>query len=339
MDCATLLVLRLPFALNSSHCMIEYVPVFKKRLFLAIKILVFLAVCLWVGKELVKSWDQIKGVQWEPNYLLLVLSGLCYIVAYVPAAIYWRFVMKTLGQKPGRYETFRAYYIGHLGKYIPGKAGVMVIRAGLLNHERTTLPAAAASVFVETMTMMAVGAFVAALTMLLWFQHIEDSQRFTLLALGMVFCTALPILPPVFHFATKRLKKFQIELKGLRFRTLASGWLLNIPLWIMLGFSLWLTMLGFGMKSESILAELPFCTLAISVSIVIGFASMLPGGFGTRELSLAYFLTLFFTTHPVGDLDPNVFAIVIAAVYRIISILAELITSAMLTVFSKRKRP
>ena len=309
----------------------------KKRLFLAIKILVVLVVCFCVGKELYKSWDKIQGVQWEPNYLLLVLSGVCYIVAYLPAALYWRHVMKTLGQKPGRYETFRAYYIGHLGKYIPGKAGVMVIRAGLLNHERTTILAAAASVFVETMTMMAVGAFVATVTTLLWFRHLEYGHWLTLVALGTMVCTALPILPPVFHFVTKRLKKFQIELKGLRFRTLATGWLLNIPLWIMLGFSLWLTMLGFGMKSESLLTELPFCTLAISVSIVFGFASMLPAGFGARELALGYILVLFFTAHPVDDLDPDVLAIVIVAVHRIISILAELFLSSMLALRSKRK--
>jgi len=312
--------------------------VLKRRLFLAIKILVFLAVCLWVSKELYKSWDKIQGIHWEPNYFLLVLSGLCYIVAYIPAAIYWRYVMKTLGQKPGRYETFRAYYIGHLGKYVPGKAMVMIIRTGLLNHERTKISTAAAGVFVETLTMMAVGAFVAALTILLRFQHIEHSQWLTLLALGTMVCTILPILPPVFHFATKKLKKFQIELKELRFRTLAVGWMLNVPVWMMLGFSLWLTILGFGMESKSFFTELSYCTLAISGAIVLGFASMLPGGFVARELVLVYFLGLFFATHPVGDFEPEGLAIVIAAVYRIISILAELFVSAMLAVFSKRKR-
>jgi len=53
---------------------------------------------------------------------------------------------------------------------------------------------------------------------------------------------------------------------------------------------------GFGMKNESIITELAFCTLAISGSIVVGFASMLPGGLGGRELALIYMLTLFYNS-------------------------------------------
>jgi len=311
--------------------------VLKKRLFTAIKILIVLVVCGWVGWELSKSWGKIQQVQWTPDYLLLTLSGICYIVAYIPAAIYWRYAMKTLGQKPGLYETFRAYYIGHLGKYVPGKAMVMVIRSGLLNHERTKISAAAASVFVETMTMMAVGGFVAASVLALWFRHHEHvvahASWLTFITLGFLCCTVLPILPPVFHFAAKKLKKFRIELEGLSFKTLAVGWMLNVPVWLMLGISLWLTMtgLGFGMNNESIITELSFCTLAISGSIVVGFASMLPGGFGSRELALMYLLTLFFTTHPIEGTDPKVIALIIVTVHRILSILSELTVSALLS--------
>ena len=308
-------------------------PVLKKRLILAIKILIALAVSGWVGWELYKlynAWETIREHQWNPNYLYLTLAGICYIVAYIPAAIYWRHVMKTLGQQPGWYETFRAYYIGHLGKYVPGKAFVMIVRTTLLSRKRTKITAAGASVFLETMTMMSVGAFVATLTMLIWFRDIEYIDWLTYLALGILVCTLLPILPPVFHFVTRKLKKYQIELEGMKFRTLAVGWVLNIPLWVMLGFSLWLTMLGLGMESKSFLYELLFCTLAVSISVVFGFASMLPGGLGAREFALRHLLILFFATHPVGALAPPVMAIVIVIVFRLISILAELAISALL---------
>ena len=312
------------------------IRVIKKRLILALKILIVFVVFGMVGRELYKSWGKIPEIR--PNYLLLTLSGICYAVAYIPAAIYWRYAMRTLGQQPGIYETFRAYYVGHLGKYVPGKAFVLVIRSGLLNHERTKITTAAASVFLETMTMMAVGGFVAAAIGVLWFrQHehvVAHGTLLTFLTLGFLCCTVLPIVPPVFHYAAK---KCRIELEGLRFRTLAAGWMLNIPVWIMLGGSLWLTMigLGFGMKNPSIVTELSFCTLAISGSIVVGFASMLPGGFGSRELALIYMLSLFFATHPVDGTAPEAIAIAIASVQRLISILAELIVSALLSL----KRP
>ena len=307
----------------------------KKRLILACKILVFLVVFGMVGRELHKSWDKILTLQLQPDYLMLTLAGICYAVAYIPAAIYWRYAMQTLGQKPGVYETFRAYYIGHLGKYVPGKAMVLIIRSGLLNRERTKLSAAAASIFLETMTMMAVGGFVAASVGALWFRHHEQvSEHRTLIMVsifGFLCFTVLPIIPPVFHFAAK---KCRIEIEGLRFRTLAAGWLLNIPVWIMLGVSLWLTMLGlgFGMKNPSVVTELSFCTLAISSSVVVGFASMLPGGFGSRDLALVYMITLFLATHPIEGLAPEAMAFAIATVQRLLSIIAELVVSALFVV-------
>ena len=302
----------------------------KKRLIVILKVIVVIIVCGMVGWELYKSWGKIQEHDWNPDYLLLTLSGTCYIVAYLPAAIYWRLAMQSLGQQPGLYETFRAYYIGHLGKYVPGKAMVLIVRTGLLNHQRTKITAAGASVFVETMTMMAVGAFVAALMALFLLQRVEHGNRLMLLALGTMVGTMLPILPAVFHFVTKRLKKYNIELEGLRHRTLAAGWLLNIPVWIMLGISLWLTMLGLGMTSESILNELPFCILAISCAIVFGFITMLPGGLGTREIALLMILTPFFTDHPIEGIEPTVMALVIVTVQRILSILSELTVSALL---------
>jgi len=321
-------------------------PVLKKRLILAFKITIVLAVIGWVGWELCKlhdRWDEIREHQWNTNYLYLTLAGICYIIAYLPAAIYWRHVMQTLGQQPRWYETLRAYYIGHLAKYIPGKMGVLVVRVTLLNHKRTKISVAGASVFVETMTIMAVGAFVATLTLLIaiwmdapWLQHFDhfhidwlNPEMLLLVALGTMICTMLPILPPVFHFITRKLKKYQIELEGMKFRTLALGWMLNIPIWIMLGFSLWLTMRGLGMESQSFFAELLFCTAAISVSIVVGFASMLPAGLGAREMVLRHLLILFLISHPVAGLDAPVMALVIALVFRLISILAELAISAV----------
>ena len=331
-------LLRLPFSLHKRRIIARIYsvlnPVLKQCLILAFKILVPLLLCGGIGRVLYKSWGTIQEHHWNPDYLLLMLSGLCYIIAYIPAAIYWRYTMQTLGQHPGLYETFRAYYIGHLGKYVPGKVMVLIVRTGLLNHQRTKITAAMASVFVETMTMMAVGAFVAAVMALLLLKNIERND-ITLLALGAMVGIMLPIFPPVFRFVTKRLKKYKIELEGLRFRTLMVGWLLNIPVWIMLGVSLWLTMLGLGMTSESILTELLYCTLAISCAMVFGFITMLPGGLGTREWAMAAILVPFFAANPIGGIDSVTMAAVIVTVLRFISVLSELAVSAVLVAIKR----
>jgi uncharacterized membrane protein YbhN (UPF0104 family) len=308
----------------------------KKRLILAIKILIFLVVCGWVVWKLYESWDKIREIPWQPNLLFLALAGVCYIIAYLPAAVFWRYAMQSLGQQPKFYETLRAYYIGHLGKYVPGKAMVLIIRTGLLNHKRTKITAAGASVFLETMTMMAVGASVAAITVMLiilfGLHQVEDGNWLILLAVGAMVGIVLPILPPVFHFLTKALNRFNIKIEGLTYKTIAVGWLLNFPVWIMLGVSLWLVMQGLGMKSESIIIELPICILAISFSVVLGFASMMPAGAAVREWAMALVLTPFFATHPIGEIAPEVVAIAIVIAHRVMSIISELTISAILAV-------
>ncbi|MDR0521112.1 MAG: flippase-like domain-containing protein [Planctomycetaceae bacterium] len=313
----------------------------KKNLLFALKIFVILVVCFWICRKLYFAWDVVQKISWQPDYGLLAFAGLCYAAAYIPAAFFWRLSMQSLGQTPGLYETLRAYYIGHLGKYVIGKAFVLIIRSGLLDHSRTTLSASAASVFLETMTMMAVGAFAAAVMVLYCGISVQEysSGFIALAAAGVAAATMLPILPPVLRFAAKFVaKKYQDEIGRLRFRTLAVGWLLNIPVWIMLGVFLWLTMLGFGMKSESPLAEIPFCILVASIAVVLGFISMLPAGLGAREVVMALILTQYILQHPILPLpepektDPKQWAelqaLVIVALQRVISIAAELAVAA-----------
>ena len=115
------------------------------------------------------------------NYLLehprpltskwLALSGGLYLLALLPEGLFWHWALKALGQDVGLLETLRAYYIGHLGKYVPGKAMVIVLRTGLIHSQRVDTSIAVASVFLETLTMMAVGACIAVPVLAIWFTH------------------------------------------------------------------------------------------------------------------------------------------------------------------------
>jgi hypothetical protein len=58
-------------------------------------------------------------------------------------------------------EAQRAYFASQLGKYIPGKAWVILIRCALINNQTTTAPVVIASTFYETLAMMAAGSLLA----------------------------------------------------------------------------------------------------------------------------------------------------------------------------------
>ncbi len=88
------------------------------------------------------------------------------VVAYllglgVYALYYVRCVMAASATPVGRYAGSRAYVISHLGKYVPGKALVVVMRVGLSAPAGARPATAAFATFYETIVMMAVGGFVA----------------------------------------------------------------------------------------------------------------------------------------------------------------------------------
>ena len=108
----------------------------KKLVLGVIKWLIVVLVVAWVVWKIVQSGHDLLQYRWQPKPGWLLLAVVCYLIGYLPAGIYWHFILRKLGQQPTFYETIRAYYIGHLGKYIPGKAMVVVIRAALVRNER-----------------------------------------------------------------------------------------------------------------------------------------------------------------------------------------------------------
>src|ERR1700722_9076263 len=52
----------------------------------------------------------------------LALSGGLYLVALLPSAWYWYHLMHIFGDRPRPLVALRAYFMGQMGKYVPGKA-------------------------------------------------------------------------------------------------------------------------------------------------------------------------------------------------------------------------
>ena len=56
-------------------------------------------------------------------------AAACYFVAQIPTSTFWRDILSALGQPSTWATAFRAFFIGHLGKYVPSKLLVVAIRA------------------------------------------------------------------------------------------------------------------------------------------------------------------------------------------------------------------
>jgi len=257
------------------------------------------------------------------NPLWLLASGVLYALGQAPSWVFWRQTLWAMGQRPTWWETLRAYYVGSLGKYVPGKAMVVVIRTDLVRSERVNTTVAAVSVFVETLTMMAVGSAFAVL-MLLLSQQARGPLLFWALVVGV--CAGAPTILPVFRrlvrlVGVKRANpQIDAALAGLNLRLMASGWAMVSLGWAMLGLSLWAVLHAMPGAAPA-LVDLPMIEACVALAMVLGFVSLIPGGLGVRELVV---MTLLAPTF--GEAQ----AIVSAVLLRLVWLFSELTTSSLL---------
>jgi uncharacterized membrane protein YbhN (UPF0104 family) len=235
-----------------------------------------------------------------------------------------------MGQRPGVLQTMQAYFLGNLGKYVPGKALVVVIRAGMLRKAGVDAAIAATSVFVETLTMMAVGAALAALILASLF---HDQRQLLALAIVLACCAGVPTWPPLFRriVAWLQVRRASPEIdqaiQHLDLPLMAYGWLTIAGGWLLFGLSLWATIMAIpGAPLDGPLTHLPLLTACAALAVVAGFLSLLPGGLFVRELVVMTLLVPAFG---------QVVAIVAAIALRIVWLATETAMAALLCVTAR----
>lgn len=308
----------------------------------AIKLLIAAAVLWWVRDTIVDGWTELTRWNqghwdWQPGWL--VAAGVIYLLGLLPFGLFWYRGLRDLGQDARLGETLRAYYIGHLGKYVPGKAMVVVMRAGLIRGRRVDTGVAAVSVFLETLTMMAVGACAAAAYLALCFRQ---ELLWSYAAGGLMLISLAPTLPPVFKRLARlaRIGKSNPDtaekLDRLGYKTLLIGWLLSLLGWVLLGLSFWATLRAMGVQGLDPIGHLARYVAGVALAVVAGFLLLiLPGGVGVREAFLAKLMLPYLVE--LGQAGANSTAWASAFLLRLVWTMSELIISGIMYLVGGRK--
>jgi uncharacterized membrane protein YbhN (UPF0104 family) len=233
----------------------------------------------------------------------LVASGLLYLVGLIFSLTFWVRLLRVLDQRPQLPAMVRAYFMGHLGKYVPGKAWALLMRTTLASGPGVRPAVAAMTAVYETLTTMTAGAILAA--MILIGQSIQrwregETANTTVSiggALALLALAGIPILPGVFNRLVRRaaapfLKADAQPLPSVHNWTLLGGLALTAWSWVLLGISLWCVLQAIWPEAPRWdVGLLGSCISAIAVAYVAGFvALMTPGGLGVRELILQQLL-------------------------------------------------
>jgi uncharacterized membrane protein YbhN (UPF0104 family) len=247
----------------------------------------------------------------------------------LPCGLFWRRVLVELGQEPGFWPTMRAFYIGHLGKYVPGKAMVIVLRASFVRGPNVDTKVAAVTAVYETLTMMAVGSAMSFVALLLWTPR---HHWLIVLAAALFAVTATPCWPPVFERLAglagvgRDNATVADRLRNLQFRRLLGPWLTIAAGWLLLALSLWAVLHGIDAPGLDLRTQLPLYTAAVGLAVVAGFLSLIPGGALVREAVLLELVAPHFGASP---------ALVAAILLRLVWLVSELLASGILYLWKR----
>jgi hypothetical protein len=250
-------------------------------------------------------------------------------------------------------DAVRAYYVGHLGKYVPGKALVPIIRGQMVAASGVRFRSAVLGVVYDSLVMMGVGAEIAvALAAHLIPDDLAKAPAvlraaaehplgrwlldhpFALpLAVLAGVALSLPVVGRMFAFVAHKFAPVpdDNDLAGrIDAPLIGKGFLAFCVAWVAHGLCLWATLRGIGAPAE--LSNLAGWTATVAFSMFAGFVAIFsPGGAGVRE----GFLIELLRAQP--GVDPRQ-AVAGAFVLRAVGMAAEVVVAAALYYGLRPKR-
>lgn len=250
-----------------------------------------------------QGWKLGQQVDWahitiRPGWL--ILSTLLYVAGWLPAVWFWRELLREVAGPVSWFEVSKAYFCGHLGKYVPGKAGVIFIRAGMLKSQGVPVIPGALSAGYETLASMAAGAAVGAALLpfaispqalakiLVWIPGGTNIPGLIPVAVLIGCLFGLRVMSRMFH----RIVRKMVPAEGTEGLVTVRCWW-GQPTWlafILLVLGWWIHGLSMGCTIQALSpdpvswSDWPRWTAATSLSIVLGFVALFsPGGLGVRE--------------------------------------------------------
>ena len=297
----------------------------------ALKATVGAVVLIAVGQHVVRTWQTLhadgRAIHVEPVWaaaaVALYLAGLC------GCGIFFGRVLSAGATPVGLLPALRAYLISHLGKYVPGKAMVVVMRVGLVVPLGARPATAAFATLYETLVMMAAGGLIAALG----FATSAGQLVPRALGLGLGVAFLVTVEPRVFPRITAVLRMpfpgvGPDALPAPSHRLLVEGLLWSTLGWILLGLSQVAVIRALDPAGVAV-GLWPLIVGSVALATVAGFVvPVTPGGLGVREWVLLNVLA------PAVGLER---ATLSALALRLAWVVGELLAAAVLSI--ARSRP
>ena len=299
---------------------------------LSVKLLILVCAFFFFGLAIRRAFFELSQsevpLDWNSiGWFQLAMSVFSGMLALIPPCIAWQLVLRDFGQVVHWWNCYYAYFLGHLGKYVPGKAMAVFLRVGQLRRHQVALGPAVLSVFIETLAGFATGGILGAILL----QWIDCPNWLRLSALAGIPLAIVSLLPHPFRWILGPMVRTRIGKSLTTLIVAIDGWmmlrtvLLAVAGWTFQGIALWFVLHSLVGVSSGLMVQtsswqvLIVCIASMSLGGLAGFLSMLPGGAIARELASIGVLV---------SVVPQPTAVIATVLVRLTSILAELLMVA-----------
>ncbi|MEU7741774.1 lysylphosphatidylglycerol synthase transmembrane domain-containing protein [Nonomuraea sp. NPDC049158] len=274
----------------------------------------FLLVALGFGGWAVASqWDAVVAGFARLSWPLLAASLVGVVLALLCAMMTWRTLLADLGSPLPLRPAAKVFFVGQLGKYIPGAVWPVLAQMEMGRDLGVPRPRSAAAFFLMMPIQLASGLLVTLVT-LGW-----DRFGWLLLLVPVLLVLLEPkVINGLIGFGLRKLKREPLERRLTRRGMLtALGWALAG--WISYGVHLYFIVPQGGLL---------FAIGAFALSWSLGIMSfVVPAGAGVREVVMVGVLS------PVMPAGP---AIAVALSSRIVIVIGDLICAGMAGIAARR---
>lgn len=286
-----------------------------RRLSLAIRVAVVGVILAFLVRSVAANWEQVGAFDWRIDPWYGIGAVLCFLGAYAMLPFIWRRVLRALGHDLGSGDAWDIYFMGNLGRYVPGKVWV-ILGVSYLAGKRgvPSRTAAASAVLAQVYSMLSSVVFF--FLFLIFSGTIGDYTGlwwYVPGAVGVIVVALMPgLLERMLNLVLARLGRQPVSVS---IRPLTA---LGITCWYACS---WVLMgLGFaaGLAAVAGPGMVPVWQAAsiYVVAYAAGFLALFaPGGIGVREGVIGLLL---------GNTVPMSVAILIAALIRLLATVIEL---------------
>jgi hypothetical protein len=252
-------------------------------------------VMAFLALYLARNWSQVAAHPWRIDWPRLALATVCVLAAYSGFVLTWRRILGHLGGRLSVRDAHRIWYLGNLGRYVPGKvlqlAGTAYLaRAKGVSPVLTVSASLTSQVFVlvaglliAAATLPELGAATTTKLSVLWTVGLAVAALLVLIVLS-------PILDTIYRFALRFIGKSEYHASiPVRERIVLLA--VSLLAWGALGTGFWL----FVGSVAPLEADAVLPMIGISAAGYVGgyLAVFVPGGLGVREGLYALLLAAY----------------------------------------------